>query len=628
VEAGVAYRAADLEGDGESVLGVLRAAHLVRTRVAAGRPELETYHDRIREAVATRLSPEALRQCHLRLLSAHLAGGRADSETLAMHSLAAGDAESAAEYAGAAAAKASEALAFDRAATLYRFALQLGAGLPAERAQLEIRLGDALANAGRGSEAAQAYLSAAAVVGPVLAIELHRRAAWQFYVSGHMEDGARVLRGVLATLDMKLPVTVSAALLSLLWRRGQIRLRGLHFEERHESEVRGQDLLRIDTCWAVGVGVATLDMVRGADFQARHLLLALRAGEPYRVARALAMEAAYVAMRGNRSRKRTGHLLRASNALAERVGQPYAIGLATLTAGIAAWLDGEWREARARSERAEGTLRDRCTGVDWEILVAQLFDIASMFLLGDVAALAQRLPTLLEEAEGRGSLLRATFLRIGFFSHVAWLAADTPDVARRELEAGLAGWRKGRFDYLNLWVRGARTDIALYSGEPPTATERLEKPLRRFARALDRFVQAGYIRGLDTRARRRLGLAAHDARPGERRALLQGAERHARAILRQKTRWGDPLALLVHAGAAATRGEGERAAALLETAEAGFAAAEMALHAAAARRRRGELMGGEAGRELMAAADAWMTGQKIKSPERMTAMLAPGLWPS
>jgi hypothetical protein len=367
-------------------------------------------------------------------------------------------------------------------------------------------------------------------------------------------------------------------------------------------------------------------MVRGADFQARHLLLALRAGEPYRVARALAMEAAYAAMRGNRGRKRTRQLLHASKELSERVGQPYAIGLATLTAGIAAWLDGEWREARALSERAEETLRDRCTGVDWEILVAQLFDIASMFQLGDVAALAQRLPTLLEEAEGRGSLLRATFLRIGFFSHVAWLAADTPDVASRELEAGLAGWRKGRFDYLNLWVRGARTDIALYSGEPPPAPERVEQPLRRFARALDRFVQAGYIRGLDARARRRVALAAHDVQTGERRALLEGAERHARAIQRQKTRWGDPLALLVRAGAAATRGEDERAVERLEAAEAGFAAADMALHAAAARRRRGELTGGDAGRGLVASADAWMTGQKIKSPERMTAMLAPGRW--
>ena len=98
--------------------------------------------------------------------------------------------------------------------------------------------------------------------------------------------------------------------------------------------------------------------------------------------------------------------------------------------------------------------------------------------------------------------------------------------------------------------------------------------------------------------------------------------------MRERTHWGDPLALLLRAGAAATRGESSRAVPLLESAEAGLLAAEMALHAAAARRRRGELIGGETGRGLVAATDAWMAGQSIKNPERMVAMLAPGRWRS
>jgi hypothetical protein len=52
----------------------------------------------------------------------------------------------------------------------------------------------------------------------------------------------------------------------------------------------------------------------------------------------------------------------------------------------------------------------------------------------------------------------------------------------------------------------------------------------------------------------------------------------------------------------------------------------MALHATVTRRRRGELMGGEAGRDLVAAADAWMSEQAIMNPARMTQMLAPGRW--
>ena len=38
------------------------------------------------------------------------------------------------------------------------------------------------------------------------------------------------------------------------------------------------------------MALGIVDNIRGADFQGRHLLLALNAGEPYRIARALCME--------------------------------------------------------------------------------------------------------------------------------------------------------------------------------------------------------------------------------------------------------------------------------------------------------------------------------------------------
>jgi hypothetical protein len=622
IEAGVAYRAANVETEGESALAPLRAAHLVRMRTTPGRHEIEAYHDRIRDAVVSYLSAESFKECHHRLASALLASGRPDPEMLAMHYLGAGDAESAAEYATSAAGKASQALAFDRAAGLYQFALNLDR-TPLERSKLEVQLGDALANAGRGPEAARAYLSAAmAGAGPALALDLHRRAAQQFLISGYIEDGVRVMNTVLAKLDMKLPETPRKALLSLLLRRAQIRLRGLRFRERDETAIAGRDLLSIDACWAVGIGMALVDMVSGAAFQARHLVLALRAGEPYRVARALAMEGGYVAMGGNRSREPAERLIHASRVLAERVSEPYATGLSTLMTGIAAWLDGRWREARIFCERGEGILRERCTGVVWEILMAQLVGLDSTFYLGEVAELSRRLSSLLKEE--RGNLLRAAFLRIGFWSHVPWLAADDPARARQELERGLREWT--RLDHLQIWARGARTDIGLYSGEGLLVPDRVGEGWRPSARALDRFAQLGFIRGLDSRARRRLGAATQTTSPNGRAALVQGVVSHARTILRERTHWGDPLAFLLQAGAAATLGRTERALALLSSAEAGFAGADMTLYVAVAQRRRGQLMGGDTGRSLVDTARAGMAGQGIKNPERITAMLAPGRW--
>ena len=88
--------------------------------------------------------------------------------------------------------------------------------------------------------------------------------------------------------------------------------------------------------------------------------------------------------------------------------------------------------------------------------------------------------------------------------------------------------------------------------------------------------------------------------------------------------WSDPLAQLLRAGVAATRGDSEDAGALLGSAAAGFDAAHMRLYAAAARRRLGEVMGGDEGRSIIHAAAAWMAAQKVQNPARMTAMLAPG----
>ena len=70
--------------------------------------------------------------------------------------------------------------------------------------------------------------------------------------------------------------------------------------------------------------------------------------------------------------------------------------------------------------------------------------------------------------------------------------------------------------------------------------------------------------------------------------------------------------------------EGTQAAALLSEAMEGFELADMALYAAASRRRLGQMLGGERGAELIADADEWMTSQKIKNPALMTRMLAPG----
>ena len=109
-----------------------------------------------------------------------------------------------------------------------------------------------------------------------------------------------------------------------------------------------------------------------------------------------------------------------------------------------------------------------------------------------------------------------------------------------------------------------------------------------------------------------------------RARLLREVDADVRSLLRDGQDWTRALARLLQAGCAAVRADAAGAAARLREAIAGFEALGMALHAAAARRRLGALLGGEEGRALLSAADAWMADQEIRAPSRMTDLFAPG----
>jgi hypothetical protein len=120
--------------------------------------------------------------------------------------------------------------------------------------------------------------------------------------------------------------------------------------------------------------------------------------------------------------------------------------------------------------------------------------------------------------------------------------------------------------------------------------------------------------------------AAAVAGPGRRDELLREVDRHASALPDTgftAARW---CSASLRAGAAAARGDREGAALLLAEAEAGFAAAGWRMAACTARRRLGEVRGGDAGQALVAAADAEMTAEGILSPARITALYLPGKW--
>jgi eukaryotic-like serine/threonine-protein kinase len=236
-----ALTAADLGDEGGESLTALRTAHLIRT--TGGRPgdAIETYHDRVREAVARHIPRESLLQHHRRLAHALEASDEPEPAIVAAHFAGAEDFQRAAGYYALAAAEAAEALAFDRAANLYASAIDFSPASGDQLRDLRGKLADALADAGRGPEAAREYLTAAEGADAAEALEMRRRAAMQFLISGQIDDGLAVMRTVLAAVGMRLPRSPRLALWSLTLRRLFIGVRGLRFHVRDSGQISARN---------------------------------------------------------------------------------------------------------------------------------------------------------------------------------------------------------------------------------------------------------------------------------------------------------------------------------------------------------------------------------------------------
>ena len=108
------------------------------------------------------------------------------------------------------------------------------------------------------------------------------------------------------------------------------------------------------------------------------------------------------------------------------------------------------------------------------------------------------------------------------------------------------------------------------------------------------------------------------------RSFLSVARHEANHIEREKMPWSHPLALLLHAAVAYLEGNQVLAEGRLARAAEGFDLAGMGFYGAVARRRRGELLGGDRGLELVRQAADWMTAQGIVNAPRITRLITPG----
>jgi tetratricopeptide (TPR) repeat protein len=616
----VARRAAEC-GDYLAALSLLRARRLAWGTGPGEGDLLVAYHDRVREAVRAHLSAPESRGLHRRLVEALEGWGEADPEWLGLHRDGAGEEARAGAHYARAADQAAEALAFDHAAELYRRALRLvrrEEGLVAGRQELQTRLADALANGGRGEEAAREYLQAAETASGLQAVELRCRAATQLLNSGHFDEGLTLFRAVLKSMGLTMPVTRKGALIGLLLRRLQLRLRGLRFWERGASDSSAENLTRIDVCWSAFTGMSLIEPIWSAYYQIRGLLLSLRAGEPYRIARALTSEAAHVSTAGARSHDRVILLLRTAEEIARRINNPHARGMLLLARGMAHYLEGCWRAALTEFDNADEIFRQHCTGVSWEIDTAHTWALWSMTYMGWFRELARRWPALLSDARDHGDLYAVTILGT-YIMAVVRLSQDASEEAQVQLRQVMERWSKQGFHVQHHNAVLAQVLIHLYQGNGVAAFEHIQDRWPRYKNSLLLRVQQVRINIMLLRAQSAIAAAITKAKP-----FLRAAEADARSLRREKMPWSDALVPLILAGVAGVRRDSAKAIGLLREAIDRLHAVDMEIFAQAARRRLGQLLGGEEGRLLIEESEAWMGAQGIRKPARMAAVFAPG----
>jgi eukaryotic-like serine/threonine-protein kinase len=621
----IAFRAAQIAPGDRTPIALLTSAHLVRAIHSALRePLVEPYHHGAVEAVKAMLGPEELREHHRALAAALEAEEHADPEALVHHLRAAGERQRAADLAVLAAERAVDVLAFDRAASLFRLAIDLADETKRPEVELYSALGEALVNAGHAWDAAEAFVRAAKSTDPPRGRELHRRAAEQLLRSGHVERGVALMREVLAGVGASYPESTPAAVRRVKLERAKLLVTGLKLPAiggPSGRKPRAEEIERLDALWAASMGLAMVDFTRGMYFHNQALPLALKLNDPYRRARSLAIEAALTAgLEGNdeRAKRVLVHL----RELVAGLNHPHAKGLCAMAHAFAAYFSGRVREAIGEGDRALAILSTECTGAGWELDTTRAVLYGAMTYVGDLASLPTRLREEIRLARLSNNLYAVAVVVASPSVSTLWLAHDRVDYARSQLEASLAEWPMPKDD---LFLQGVQSRLSeasfdLYQGEATRAYARLRAEWQRIEASMAMRIRLVQIEAHYTRARVALA-AARDA-PQGREKMIRIAKSDAKRIFATGMSFGRPFAISVEAGVAAI--EGDRSKALLKLAEAEklFLEHDVLLYRAACMRIRGELIGGSEGAALVEQADAWLRAASVVDPERMARALS------
>ena len=514
-----------------------------------------------------RMVPTMLADWRHRIAQA-LQSANADAGILARAFHAAGDLEAAVPYARLAARSAHERGAPALACELYRLVQACGVDDVATR----LAWVAAARDAGLGRDAA-AELLGLADLDPSRAIEHRRQAGLIFLQIGEVERGLALLAD---TDQLSLPagprMTVVSLGLARLGQLGRLRL-------RRRRVVSARRLEQVDVLWTVAGALGLTDSMRGALVQTRCVKLAMSSGDPARGARAIASEAAFRAADLPR-RSKIDAMLERARALAESANDDHARAWVRACRGFSALLYGEWSTVLDEMGVADEQL-GRIPGTHWERTSISHAQICAQFFTGDLGALAASGWRLLAESRRRGDR---------FGEVIAHVATVTPLLMRGEYraaarvaEAANDAWSHPHHVQRS-FLALQRANVRLITGDGAGALAVVDETIA----AMGVLMRVPLVRiPLHEVGARAALIAAADAPPAGRAALVRRAHALCAALRREPLAWARALARLHDGGLAQLAGDHEAAHALRVDAADACERAGMPMHAAFARTRAG-----------------------------------------
>lgn len=579
--------------ESEDILFGLSHARLARMR--RGGQEIEVFHDSMRESMLRQLG-SARARLHETLAEA-LVARKGDEAEIARHFEACGDHEAASGWAEAAADRASRSLALTQAVDLFRLALREERKDDMRKAILREKLACALADAGRGSEAAPIFASLAESAPAALAVGLRRQAAEHWLTCGESSRGVKMLAQVQQEVGLSWPHSNNDALRRFLWERLRLRL-NLRSTPRVGKVASQQVSEQLEACRS-GWMVSFVSTIHATANSARYLRLAIKSGDAKHLAIGYGLEAIYRSLAGESQRNVVEHFQKQARGMMSDPLDGYERAFAGYVSAQCNFMLGNAQACPGPFEVAERAFLENCRNVSWELNSSRIFWSQSLSLLGRLNEWGRRLSLWVSDAEDRGDVCLLSAMKIGQGRRSVLVDGD-PQLARELVREGSRRWSAPAGGLHHFMEQFASAYIDACSGNPTgvlTTTGRIRADMH--TAHMDR-VQVPRVNLAMAEGFACVEKAVDSQAAGDKRALLAQARKNAQALHQEQATWAETFAEQIEASCDLVERPTNQAINRLRRVAKAFDRLDYRLHHAAVTARVGELLGGDEGRDMVA----------------------------